>query len=56
MLRYIPGLAGALAAFVALKLVGLVGSLGIQLLVFLATYGVVFFAVDSALTRYGQAK
>lgn len=56
MLRYVPGLAAALAAFIVLKLVGLVGSLGVQFLVFIVTYLVVVFAVDAALTRYGQAK
>jgi hypothetical protein len=56
MLRYIPGLAAALAAFIALKLVGLVLSLGLQFLVFVVTYLAVVFAVDAALTRYGQAK
>ena len=54
MLRHVPGIVAALAAFIALKLVSLVGSLALQFLVFFAVYLAVSFSVDAALTRYGQ--
>ncbi len=55
LLRYIPGVAGAGAAFGASKLVGWMSwtSLSGELSVFLATYLVVTILVDRALAAYG---
>lgn len=54
MLRFVPGLLGAIAAFVVLKLLSWVGSLSLELLVFLGTYAAVAVSVDTALKRYGR--
>lgn len=52
IVKHLPGMAGALAAFVALKLLGWTG-LGYQLAAFLATYLIVTLLVDQAMRRYG---
>lgn len=54
MLRFVPGLLGAVAAFVVLRLLSWVGSLTFELLVFLGTYAAVAVSVDAALKRYGS--
>lgn len=53
MLRYVPGLVGALAAFTVLKLVGWM-AFGYRLGTFLATYVIVAVAIDQAMRRYGR--
>ena len=51
MLKYIPGLVGAIAAYLGLKFIGWIAglSLGVQIVVFLVIYFVVAFAVDKAI-------
>jgi multidrug efflux pump subunit AcrB len=53
MLRYLPGLAGALAAMVAFRLLGML-EFSIRILVFFAMYLVVTILVDKAMARYGK--
>ncbi len=56
MIKFVPGLIAAIAAFIILKLFGWVGSLSTQILLFFGTYGVVVFVVDAAMKRYGDTK
>ncbi len=56
MIKFVPGLIAAIAAFIILKLFGWVGSLSTQILLFFGTYGVVVFVVDTAMKRYGDTK
>ena len=51
--KFVPGLMGAIAAFIALKLVFWADSLLFELLVFLGAYALVAFIVDLAMVRYG---
>jgi len=53
--RLVPGLIAAVAAFVALQLIGLVGlsSLAWQAVTFLGVYLVVHIAADKAMATYG---
>lgn len=53
VVRHVPGLTGAIAAFVVLKLLGWTG-LGYQLAAFVGTYLVVSALVDQAMRRYGR--
>jgi len=55
MLKYIPGLIGAIAAYLGLKFIGWVAGLsfGVQIVVFLVIYFVVAFSVDKAMSQYG---
>lgn len=52
-MRYLPGLLGALAAFIVAKLLAWSG-LGLELLAFVATYLVITYAADRALLTYGR--
>ena len=56
MIKFVPGLIAAIAAFIILKLFGWVGSLSTQILLFFGTYVVVVFVVDAAMMQYGQTK
>jgi hypothetical protein len=56
MIKFVPGLIAAIAAFIILKLFGWVGSLSTQIQLFFGTYVVVVFLVDAAMKRYGQTK
>ena len=53
MLRYIPGLLGAVAAMVAFRLFGML-DFSFRILIFFAVYLVVTIAVDKAMARYGN--
>ena len=53
MLRYIAGLAGAIAAMVAFRLLGML-DFSVRVLIFLAVYLAVTIFVDKALVRYGK--
>jgi membrane protein implicated in regulation of membrane protease activity len=55
MLRFVPGFAAAIGAFLALNLVTWLPFL-LQFLVFLGTYGFLAVAVDKSLKRYGDGK
>jgi len=54
-IRFVPGLAAAIAAFAVLKLISWLGwaSLGGEATAFLATYLVVAITTDRAMQRYG---
>lgn len=54
VVRYLPGLIGAVAAFVALKLLILLGvsSLGFEILAFFVVYLVVTVLTDKAMRAY----
>ena len=53
MLRYIPGLLGALAAMVAFRLLGML-DFSFRILIFFAVYLIVTIFVDKAMARYGK--
>jgi membrane protein implicated in regulation of membrane protease activity len=54
VIRYLPGLIGAVAGFVALKLLILLGfaSLGFEILAFFVVYLVVTVLADKAMRAY----
>ncbi len=56
MLRFLPGLAGAACAFVALKLTAPIEiiALWLEVLIYAAVYVAVAFAADRAMARYGR--
>ncbi|MDX1432025.1 MAG: hypothetical protein R3286_06210 [Gammaproteobacteria bacterium] len=53
VLRYVPGLAGALVAFAVLKLSGWM-DFGLELGAFLAAYLIITLAIDHAMRHYGR--
>ena len=53
MLRYIPGLLGALAAMFAFRLLSML-DFSFRILIFFAVYLVVTIFVDKAMARYGK--
>jgi hypothetical protein len=53
MLRYIPGLVGAVAAMVAFRLLGML-DFSFRILVFFVTYLAVTIFVDKAMAHYGK--
>ena len=55
LIRYVPGLIGAIIAFAALKFAIFLGATqtGWQMLVFFLTYIIVAIAVDRAMIAYG---
>ncbi len=55
MLRFVPGVLGAAAAFIVHKLLTLAGeiNLGLQIVIFAAAYIVATVAADRAMKRYG---
>ena len=53
MLKFLPGFAAAIVAFLGLKLVGWLPWL-LQFLVFLGIYGFVAIALDRAMKNYGD--
>jgi len=54
LIKFVPGFIAAIVAFVALKLIALVGSLWLQILVFFGVYLFVAIFAEIAMTRYGQ--
>ncbi len=58
LVRLIPGLAGAAAAFLTAKVIRMLpfGSLALETLAFLVTYVVVALMVDQAMRRYGRGR
>lgn len=56
IVRFIPGLIAAIAALVAMRLVGIFGFISdtLQVIVFIVTYIVVAIAVDGAMRTYGK--
>ncbi len=53
-IRLLPGLLGAIAAFVALKLIGVLGlGIALDLLIFLGVYLAVALLVHQAMKAYG---
>jgi hypothetical protein len=55
MLRYIPGLIGALAAMIAFRLLGML-DFSVRILIFFTVYLLVTILVGKAMTRYGKKK
>jgi len=53
MLRYIPGLVGAVAAMVSFRLLGVL-DFSLRILIFFAVYLVVTIFVDKSMARYGR--
>lgn len=53
MLRYIPGLIGAVVAMVAFRLLSMF-DFSTRVLIFFVAYLVVTISVDKALARYGR--
>lgn len=58
LVKFIPGLAGATVAYIALKFFGLVGldSVVLEFVVFVAIYLVLAVLVDQAMRRYGTSR
>ena len=52
MIRYIPGLLGAIAAMIAFRLLTML-DFSMRMVIFLVAYLVVTITVDKALARYG---
>jgi hypothetical protein len=55
MVKFVPGFAAAIGAFVVLKLVTWLPVI-LQFLVFLGAYGFLAVAVDKSLKRYGDGQ
>jgi ABC-type maltose transport system permease subunit len=56
MIKFIPGFAGAIAAYVVLKIFGWINSLSIEILLFFCAYLIVTVVVDIAMKKYGEKK
>ncbi len=57
IVRFLPGFVAAIAAYMALKLIGWVKqSLSFEILLFFGTYVVVTVVVDAAMKKYGNQK
>ena len=54
MIRFLPGIAGAVAAYVALIFTLWLESAWIHAVVFFGVYVVVTFAIDKAMKQYGK--
>lgn len=52
MIRFVPGLIGALAAYAALVLIGWLGNGWVRVAVFFGVYLFVTVAADRAMSRY----
>ncbi len=55
VVRFVPGLLGAIVAYLVLKLVSWAASLPLEFVLFLATYAGVAVSVDMAMNRYGRS-
>lgn len=53
MLRYIPGLLGALGAMLVFRLLGML-DFSVRLLAFIVAYVAITVVVDKAMARYGR--
>jgi len=53
-IKFVPGFIAAIVAFVALKLIALIGSLWLQIVVFFGVYLFVAIFAEIAMKRYGQ--
>lgn len=53
MLRYVPGLVGAVAAMVAFRLLSMF-DISVRILIFLAVYVAMTIVVEKAMARYGK--
>lgn len=56
MIRFVPGLAGAVVAYVVLIFTSWIQSMPIRAAIFFGVYLFVAFAVDKAMTQYGGGK
>ncbi len=56
LIRFLPGLIGAIAAYVAAKLTALLASLPAEIGAFVIAYAVVTYAVDASMRRYGKSE
>ena len=54
MLKHIPGLAGAIAAYVTLMFINWIQTSWIHALIFFGVYLFVSFALDKAMSQYGK--
>ena len=56
MLRFLPGVSGAVCAFIALKVLAFMQiiALWIEIGIYVVVFVVVSFAVDRAMSRYGR--
>ena len=54
MMRFIPGLTGAAAAYLCLPLFSWLDFLSLRFLAFLAVYSGITYTVEMALKRYGK--
>jgi hypothetical protein len=56
MIKFIPGIAGAAAAYIVLKIFGWIQSLSFEMILFFCTYLIVTVVVDIAMKKYGEKK
>ncbi len=54
MIRFVPGLIGALASYIALVLIDWINNGWLHMVIFFGVYLVVTVVVDKAMTRYRQ--
>jgi hypothetical protein len=56
IMKFLPGLIAALAAYIALKVLGFLGvaSLEVEILVFFIVYAIVAVIADKAMIAYGM--
>jgi len=55
MLKYLPGLIGAIAAMIAFRLLAMM-DFSVRILIFIGVYLLVTVSVDLAMARYGKQK
>lgn len=55
MLKYLPGLIGAIAAMATFRLLAMLDS-SVRVLIFIVVYLLVTVSVDIAMARYGKQK
>jgi hypothetical protein len=56
IIKFIPGIAGATAAYLVLKIFGWIQSFSFEILLFFCTYLIVTVGVDIAMKKYGEKK
>jgi hypothetical protein len=57
MVRFIPGIGGAVCGFIALKLIKVLAlGLGLEIVIFLAAYLTAAIALDRAIARHPQTR
>ena len=53
MMRFVPGVVAAICAFWVPRLTAWLGSVWLELLLYLGVYGLIAVSLDTAMKRYG---